>query len=281
LFERATRYRERQSSLAQPQDSPNYGQSGVAFLDELDSAPHGVIDSLLNVMSEGVVQTRGVGPQQIQIGCAIVFASIKGEDLLLDEQTLQRGSGALSAFFERIPNRNRIRLPSLKELGMLFALKFLSFKAGREIVLQPAAADLLEEGIKGGNINIRELAMMRIPKSFRVTYQEVKDVFDDQPGTTSGVSQHGGLQSAPPNIETAQAWAWLDAIQSACTKILTSGERLSKESVGRNLISPKSGKSGVSPQRISQIFNSEDFSTTLHQLLENHSDRWPDVKEII
>jgi hypothetical protein len=232
-------------------------------------------------MSEGFVQTRGVGVQQLRIGCAMAFASIKGEELLTEEQGLQRGSGALSAFFERIPNRNRIRLPSLKELGMRFAVNFLSFKAGRQILLQPAAEDLLAEGILAGNINIRELSQMRIPNSFRVTYQEVNEVFDYQPGLKNGGVQAVVFQGALPSMETAEAWAWLEALQAACTKVLASGEKLSKKAVGRNLISPKSGKSGVSPQRISQILKREGLGNIMHQLLEIHTDLWPDVRGII
>lgn len=286
LFEKASRYLgQNANALATANFVPDFQRSGVAFLDELDSAPAGFIDSLLNVMSEGQVKTVGLRSTRIKIGCSLIFASIQGTSLLENGSASQyeRGAQALEAFFNRILPNHILEIPDLQDLGIDFARNFLSFKAGGGLAIQPAADDLLLEGIASGRLNMRKLARIVLPghgQARRLTYNEVQKVFGvfDRRKKVSTVSM-----LADPVVSAAlqnEARVWLDGLEAAAQKVVEEGGRVSRKELARFFVSPKSGKS-ISGQRISQVLGSERLAPAFSCLLSFEQAGWPLMRQLL
>lgn len=287
LFEKATRYgNHNPNTLANGNSVPDLQHSGVAFLDELDSAPAGLIDALLNTMSEGQVKTVGVRSTRIKIGCSLIFASIQGTSLLENGHANQyeRGAQALEAFFNRILPNHILAIPDLRELGVEFARNFLGFKAGGELSIQPMADDLLVEGVETGRLNMRKLARISVPQRGqarrRLLYDEVQKVFGIVDRKVNlPVSQAVPLSSVAPLL-LDEARLWLDGLEAAAQKVAAEGRRVSRKELARIFVSPKTGKA-ISGQRISQVLGSERLARAFSCLLSSDQGEWPLMRQML
>ena len=251
LFEKATLYSGQQRDrLATESSIPDYLSSGVAFLDELDSAPTGLIDNLLYAMSEGQVKTVGLKSTRVRIGCSLIFASIQGTSLLHNEKIGQyeRGEKALVAFFNRILPNHIIEIPDLQDLGIKFARNYLSFKAGGDLSIQPAADDLLVEGVESGVLNMRKLTRINVPNAGRLTYDDVQRVFGVFERQPASLSVPRSMITGFSEKMLGEAKDILNALEDAAEKVLKDGKKITKGALSEHFVSPSTDKK-VSPQR--------------------------------